>query len=174
MSNTQNDHVTISLVIPVFREGRNLLAVLQAVRASLDQCNLPYEIVLVDDGSNDDSWRVITDAATAFPAIRAFRLSRNFGKEAAVCAGLERARELLAQVQAERDELTAARRAERTAASEAESIRRELAARLDTAEQDRLSLLEQTQSEVDEELRRRARLIWIGRLGIVGFVRFAS
>src|SRR5436190_5831238 len=92
MSNAQNDHVTITLVIPVFREGRNLLGLLQAVRASLDQCNLPYEIVLVDDGSNDDSWPVITAQAKAFPSIRAFRLSRNFGKEAAVCAGLERAR----------------------------------------------------------------------------------
>ena len=92
MSKTQNEQVAISLVIPVFREGRNLVAVLQAARASLDQCNLPYEIVLVDDGSNDDSWSVITAQAKAIPLIRAFRLSRNFGKEAAVCAGLERAR----------------------------------------------------------------------------------
>src|SRR5204863_7863717 len=92
MSKTQNEQVAISLVIPVFREGRNLVAVLQAVCASLDQCNLPYEIVLVDDGSNDDSWSVITAQAKALPVIRAFRLSRNFGKEAAVCAGLERAR----------------------------------------------------------------------------------
>lgn len=92
MSVTQNDHITLSLVIPVFREGRNLLGVLQAVRASLDPCNLPYELVLVDDGSSDDTWNVITAEAKLFPSIRAFRLSRNFGKEAALCAGLERAR----------------------------------------------------------------------------------
>src|SRR5436853_4084573 len=85
MSNTQNERIAISLVIPVFREGRHLPAVLQAVRVSLDQCNLPYEIVLVDDGSNDDSWSVIAAEAKVFPSIRAFRLSRNFGKEAAVC-----------------------------------------------------------------------------------------
>lgn len=92
MDNTQNDHVTLSLVIPVFGEGRNVLVVLEAVRASLAQCNLPYEIVLVDDGSKDDSWSAITDATKTFSSIRAFRLSRNFGKEAAICAGLERAR----------------------------------------------------------------------------------
>jgi glycosyltransferase involved in cell wall biosynthesis len=92
MDNTQKDHVTLSLVIPVFREGRNVLVILEAVRASLAQCNLPYEVVLVDDGSKDDSWGVITDATKTFPSIRAFRLSRNFGKEAAICAGLERAR----------------------------------------------------------------------------------
>lgn len=92
MSVSQNDHVTLSLVIPIFREGRNLLGVLQAVRASLDSCKLPYELVLVDDGSSDDTWQVIAAEAKLFPAIRAFRLSRNFGKEAALCAGLERAR----------------------------------------------------------------------------------
>ena len=92
MDNTQNDQVTLYLVIPVFRESRNVFVLLEAVRASLAECNLPYEVVLVDDGSRDDSWSVITDATKAFPSVRAFRLSRNFGKEAAICAGLERAR----------------------------------------------------------------------------------
>jgi glycosyltransferase involved in cell wall biosynthesis len=48
--------------------------------------------VLVDDGSPDDTWRVIAGEATSCQAIRALRLSRNFGKESALCAGLEHAR----------------------------------------------------------------------------------
>jgi glycosyltransferase involved in cell wall biosynthesis len=78
--------------MPVFREGAHLPAILAAVRSSLDQCNLPYELVLVDDGSPDDTWRIIAAEAKTFQAMRALRLSRNFGKESALCAGLERAR----------------------------------------------------------------------------------
>jgi glycosyltransferase involved in cell wall biosynthesis len=82
----------LSVVTPVFREGAQLSAFLMAVRDSLSRCNLPYELVLVDDGSPDDTWRVIAGEAKTFPAIRALRLSRNFGKESALCAGLEHAR----------------------------------------------------------------------------------
>ena len=65
---------------------------LAAVRSSLSTCNLPYELVLVDDGSPDDTWHVIVGEAKTSHAIRALRLSRNFGKESALCAGLEHAR----------------------------------------------------------------------------------
>jgi glycosyltransferase involved in cell wall biosynthesis len=65
---------------------------LAAVRSSLSTSNLPYELVLVDDGSPDDTWRVIVGEAKTSNAIRALRLSRNFGKESALCAGLEHAR----------------------------------------------------------------------------------
>jgi polyisoprenyl-phosphate glycosyltransferase len=82
----------LSLVLPVFREGVQLSMFLAALRSSLSRCNLPYELVLVDDGSPDDTWRVIVGEAKTSHAIRALRLSRNFGKESAVCAGLEHAR----------------------------------------------------------------------------------
>jgi glycosyltransferase involved in cell wall biosynthesis len=82
----------LSLVLPVFREGGQLSMFLAAVRSSLTTCNLPYELVLVDDGSPDDTWRVIVGEAKTSTAIRALRLSRNFGKESALCAGLEHAR----------------------------------------------------------------------------------
>lgn len=89
---TQTRQPFLSVVMPVFREGAHLPAILAAVRSSLDQCNLPYELVLVDDGSPDDTWRIIAAEAKTFQAMRALRLSRNFGKESALCAGLERAR----------------------------------------------------------------------------------
>ena len=82
----------VSVVIPVFREGAHLPIFLAAVRSSLSQCNLPYELVLVDDGSPDNTWQVITAEAKTSDALRALRLSRNFGKESALCAGLEHAR----------------------------------------------------------------------------------
>jgi len=82
----------LSVVMPVFGEGVHLPAFLAAVRTSLDQCNLPYELVLVDDGSPDDTWQTITVEAKSCHALRGLRLSRNFGKESALCAGLEHAR----------------------------------------------------------------------------------
>lgn len=78
--------------MPIFGEGGNLSAMLATVRSSLTQCNLPYELILVDDGSPDDTWRIIAAEAKTFQTLRALRLSRNFGKESALCAGLEHAR----------------------------------------------------------------------------------
>jgi glycosyltransferase involved in cell wall biosynthesis len=90
--NIQTRQSFLSVVMPVFREGVQLSAFLAAVRDSLSQCNLPYELVLVDDGSPDDTWRVIVGEAKSSETICALRLSRNFGKESALCAGLEHAR----------------------------------------------------------------------------------
>jgi glycosyltransferase involved in cell wall biosynthesis len=86
------NHPSLSVVLPVFREGAQLSSFLAAVRSALSQCDLSYEMVLVDDGSPDDTWRVIAGEAETCRAIRALRLSRNFGKESALCAGLEHAR----------------------------------------------------------------------------------
>jgi len=90
--NTEARQPLLSVVTPVFREGAQLHAFLAAVRSSVEQCNLPYELVLVDDGSPDDTWRVIRAEAKDSGALRALRLSRNFGKESALCAGIEHAR----------------------------------------------------------------------------------
>jgi glycosyltransferase involved in cell wall biosynthesis len=81
----------LSVVLPAYREGAHLPAFLAAVRTSVDECNLPYELVLVDDGSPDDTWQVIAAQAKIVQGLRALRLSRNFGKECALCAGLEHA-----------------------------------------------------------------------------------
>jgi glycosyltransferase involved in cell wall biosynthesis len=91
-TSTEMNQPLLSVVIPVFREGAQLSSFLATVRGFLNQCNLSYELVLVDDGSPDDTWRVIVGEAKTSQAIHALRLSRNFGKESALCAGLERAR----------------------------------------------------------------------------------
>ncbi|HEX7044421.1 MAG TPA: glycosyltransferase family 2 protein [Burkholderiales bacterium] len=82
----------LSVVVPLYREGRQVrqtVAVLAEVLRALDAS---FELILIDDGSPDDTWAAITEAAGRYDFIRAVRLSRNFGKEASVCAGLEMAR----------------------------------------------------------------------------------
>ncbi|MEN3368778.1 MAG: polyisoprenyl-phosphate glycosyltransferase [Verrucomicrobiota bacterium] len=82
----------ISVVIPLYKEDRNLRLLLSEVTTALAQTACPFELILVDDGSPDDTWKIISEEAKALPSLRAVRLSRNFGKELALCAGLERAR----------------------------------------------------------------------------------
>src|SRR5215470_12946023 len=83
--------VLVSIVMPVFREGAQLAGFLSDVRNAAEQCDLAYELLLVDDGSPDDTWRVIEAEVTSGRLLRALRLTRNFGKESALCAGLEHA-----------------------------------------------------------------------------------
>jgi polyisoprenyl-phosphate glycosyltransferase len=82
----------VSLVSPVHDEAEGLGRFVARVTEVLDEVHPRFELVLVDDGSSDGSWPAIEAAAAADPRIRGVRLSRNFGKEAAVVAGLEAAR----------------------------------------------------------------------------------
>lgn len=82
----------LSVVVPVFDEAEVLPRLHRRLSAVLDALPLSAEIVLVDDGSGDDSATVIRRLATADPRITLIELSRNFGKEAAMSAGLDHAR----------------------------------------------------------------------------------
>jgi len=93
MSNINgNKKEFLSIVMPVYREGSHIGTVLAAVRDALAEVNVSFEFVLIDDGSPDETWLVLNEQAKIFPMLRAARLSRNFGKELALCAGLEIAR----------------------------------------------------------------------------------
>lgn len=81
---------SISCVVPCHNEGKNLDALLSSLRDVLLDCAGTWEVILVDDGSTDDSATVLTRWA-AQPGFRALLLSRNFGKEAALTAGLQAA-----------------------------------------------------------------------------------
>lgn len=78
--------------MPVYCEASHIGAVLTAVRNAIVEVGIAFEFVLVDDGSPDKTWVVLNEQAKVFPMLRAVRLSRNFGKELALCAGLEMAR----------------------------------------------------------------------------------
>lgn len=86
----------ISVVAPVYCEGDHLPEFMAALAAELTQlkntCGLSYEIVLVDDGSSDNTWAVMRTLAAQYSHLRCLRLSRNFGKDAALSAGLAAAR----------------------------------------------------------------------------------
>ena len=78
-----------SLVIPVYNEETHIASSIATVRRILDEAGISHQFILVDDGSRDQTWPALQSMAAALPHIRAFKLSRNFGKEAALCAGLE-------------------------------------------------------------------------------------
>jgi polyisoprenyl-phosphate glycosyltransferase len=85
------DKEFLSIVMPVYRESAHIGEVLAEVERALVEAGVRFELVLVDDGSPDDTWQALNEAAKKFPMLRAARLSRNFGKELALCAGLEMA-----------------------------------------------------------------------------------
>lgn len=80
----------ITLIIPCFNESRILSKTILTLEKIMDEI-ADYTLLFVDDGSTDDSWELLTKAAQQNSKISAIRLSRNYGKEAALCAGLEQA-----------------------------------------------------------------------------------
>ena len=84
---------TISIVIPVYNEAENIPILLDHLKPVLEDLPHTFEIFFVDDGSSDGSWQVIQMLKQANrKIITGIRLSRNFGKEAALCAGLQYAK----------------------------------------------------------------------------------
>jgi len=80
---------SIGFVVPVFNEEETLRPFHRALSAAIDQLNLPAEVVFVDDGSADRSRQVIKELRKEDPRVRLIGFSRNFGKEAAISAGLQ-------------------------------------------------------------------------------------
>jgi glycosyltransferase involved in cell wall biosynthesis len=82
----------ISIVIPVLNEKESLPQLLAEIDETARRANLDLEIIFVDDGSSDDSWKVIRDLAGQDPRVHGIRFRRNFGKAAALSAGFRAAR----------------------------------------------------------------------------------
>jgi len=80
----------ITLIIPCFNESQILPKTISVLEQIMDEV-FDYTLLFVDDGSTDNSWEILTKATQQNPKISAIRLSRNYGKEAALCAGLEQA-----------------------------------------------------------------------------------
>lgn len=81
----------LSVIIPVLNEAENIEPLLCRLVPILERCVASYEIVFVDDGSTDATCAAIERAHRADPAVGAISLSRNFGKEVAIAAGLDHA-----------------------------------------------------------------------------------
>lgn len=82
----------LSVVAPMFDEEDNVAPFVRAVTAVLEGMDVTWEMVLVDDGSRDGTWSRIAEAAAADRRVRGVSLSRNFGHQPALLAGLEHAR----------------------------------------------------------------------------------
>jgi len=82
--------IEISLVVPVHNEESQVAAFASEIRRLLKDER--FEILFIDDGSTDSTWTAVRRISDEDPRVGGIRLSRNFGKEAAVWSGLERAR----------------------------------------------------------------------------------
>jgi polyisoprenyl-phosphate glycosyltransferase len=81
----------ISVVVPAYNEEHCVLPLVEALRAVLDGVGESYEVILVDDGSSDGTWTMICEAHAADPRVKGLSLSRNFGHQHALLAGLSHA-----------------------------------------------------------------------------------
>ena len=81
----------LSVILPAFNEEENIDRAVQALAEVLEPAEIPYELLFVDDGSTDRTWERILGAAQVNARVTGIHFSRNFGKEAAIYAGLGQA-----------------------------------------------------------------------------------
>ncbi len=84
--------ISLSVIIPVYNSGDILPTFAERLGASLKEICREYEVLLVNDGSGDNSWGVIQDLARKYPFIRGINLMRNFGQHNALLCGIRAAR----------------------------------------------------------------------------------
>lgn len=79
---------SISVVVPIYNDSEVIHELIKRLSPVLESITADYEIILVDDGSRDDSWLQMLAVRQANASIKAVRLSRNFGQQSAIAAGL--------------------------------------------------------------------------------------
>ena len=82
----------LSLVIPAYNEQENVDVLLRRVADALARVGRPFEVIIVDDGSTDDTPRLLAEGMRAYPWLRVLRMAQNGGQSAAFEAGFEAAR----------------------------------------------------------------------------------
>jgi len=88
----QKQQITISIVCPFFNEEDMVDLFMKEITAVCNELNKPFEIVCVNDGSTDNTLAKLLQAKEDYPNMRIINFSRNFGKEAALTAGLDYAK----------------------------------------------------------------------------------
>ncbi len=78
----------LSVVMPAYNEEQMLPRASRVLSDLLSTNSIDFELVFVDDGSSDATWRVLQEVSATNPRVRGIHFSRNFGKEAAIMAGL--------------------------------------------------------------------------------------
>ena len=82
----------LSVVIPIFNEGANIEPLHREFSDALGAWGRPYEMLLIDDGSTDDSFERLRRIQAGDPRVRVIQFRRNFGQTAAFAAGIAEAR----------------------------------------------------------------------------------
>jgi glycosyltransferase involved in cell wall biosynthesis len=90
-STSTSDNPELSVVAPLFNESENVRPLIEWILQALESFAGAFEIILVDDGSRDDTWNQIR-AVSSDPRVRGLRLGRNVGQTAAMMAGFDHAR----------------------------------------------------------------------------------
>ena len=81
--------MNLSIVIPLYNEEKSLIELNFSILNVVNGMNINYEVVYVDDGSDDSSWKQIKELSMKYNFVKGLRLSRNFGKSQALSAGFK-------------------------------------------------------------------------------------
>lgn len=85
------NEVDISVVVPAYNEAGSIAELSEWINRAMEAQGFHYEVLIVDDGSNDHTWKVICDIAANDARVKGIRFNRNYGKSAALNAGFRQA-----------------------------------------------------------------------------------
>lgn len=80
----------LSMVIPVKDENENLPDLMKEIAAAMEPTGFEYEVLIIDDGSRDNTWEIVENLSKDFPFVRAYRFQFNCGKAAALAYGFSK------------------------------------------------------------------------------------
>jgi dolichol-phosphate mannosyltransferase len=92
MPHMNDQAVYLSLVIPAYNEQENIPTLLSRVAESLNRIGRPFEVLIVDDGSSDNTLNLLIEGRAKYPFLRVIRLIKNSGQSAAFDAGFKAAK----------------------------------------------------------------------------------
>ena len=92
MTSSDNGNILISVVSPVYRAEAIIDELVLRISEELNKITTSYEIILVEDGSPDNSWKKIESQCASDLRVKGIQLSRNFGQHFAITAGIEHAK----------------------------------------------------------------------------------
>lgn len=81
----------ISIVVPLYNEEESLPELMRWIHSVMNENNFSYEVVMVDDGSKDKSWEIVSELKSTYPTLKAVKFQRNYGKSAALHTGFQEA-----------------------------------------------------------------------------------
>ena len=91
--NRTTTEALLSIIVPCYNEEEGIGLTIQVLTSTMEETNIPYELLFVSDGSKDRTFEIVQEASGKDPEhIRGIAFSRNFGKEAAMLAGMQYAR----------------------------------------------------------------------------------